>query len=369
MNQDFYNADDLKLTSILDMASSNMRQGQSYIARPLIINIYNRITLNKRTLNELEDLDYKYKLGEACFNVLELNILEDSQSRRYTGLYCYLCLSHVIVEKPDFRQAYLVRILLLKSYQSLFQDLIHLLICKSENPFTVFSPVPEMSPESVINKMIRADLDSAPELGNRTPHFRELQKELDDEICGIYFDPKKVVPQAIEDGNSFHQTLLNHLDQEILGTIMLNYYFQETEDKHIFIADHFMTNGFGSDMPTLRYLSILNPKDRCIILEYLIREGIVNSILIDKLIMAYVKAGETTYAQNAIDYARANGDTEMNLWAYEQKLNMPIPKRMTKTERLELVESDRYGATLPIHFEFLDKIEFFLKYDEIKKNH
>lgn len=141
---------------------------------------------------------------------------------------------------------------------------------------------------------------------------------------------------------------------------MLNHFSSQVKDKHLFIANHFLTYGFGTDMPTLRYFSILEPIDRCIIMEFLISQGMLNFIMIDKLTMAYAKAGYPSFASEAVEYARQAGESEMNVWAYEQKAKMPVPKALSREERLGLVNQDRQGAQTPLHHEFLDKIEFFL---------
>lgn len=142
---------------------------------------------------------------------------------------------------------------------------------------------------------------------------------------------------------------------------MLNHFVAQAKTKHHFIANHFLVHGFGTDNPTLRYFSILEPLDRCIIMECLVDQGILNFVLLDKLVMAYAKAGYPHYASEAVEVVRRIGDSDFNIWAYEQKAKMAIPKAMSKEERLLLAEEDRKNANTSLHHQFLDKIEFFLK--------
>jgi hypothetical protein len=220
MKQEFHNLNDLQLPYLLDLTINNVKQGQIQVAHPCIVNTYNRIIKNNRLLNTLEDAAYKCKLGEVCFFALETKIVEDLQSNRYTALYSYLSVSHAINLRQNFRQAYLVRILLLQSYSNLFMEPINLLFCEDDDPdmarMRAFSPIPKVSPESVINKMIRSDLEACPELVNDSDHFGKIKNDLDKGFVGMFYDPQIVIPKAVQEGQKFHEGFFKYLNQEML---------------------------------------------------------------------------------------------------------------------------------------------------------
>ena len=68
------------------------------------------------------------------------------------------------------------------------------------------------------------------------------------------------------------------------------------------IVSHFRQYPFGSVMPDLTVLSLLPPVDRCLILERVAEVCSVNVIVwIDKLSMAYLKAGWRDIAMQFLD--------------------------------------------------------------------
>jgi len=68
------------------------------------------------------------------------------------------------------------------------------------------------------------------------------------------------------------------------------------------IIDYFHNNPFGTNPPNMTVLSLLPPVDRCLILEQLVCGCTSNRIdVIDKLSMAYLKAGWRDVANEFLD--------------------------------------------------------------------
>ena len=84
----------------------------------------------------------------------------------------------------------------------------------------------------------------------------------------------------------------------------MDYFQDQLEEKHLTIVDFFALNGFGSNMPILTYLSTLEPLDRCIILEKIFDEQGGDIILLDKLLLAYVKIGRVDLAEEFLEIVR-----------------------------------------------------------------
>lgn len=72
------------------------------------------------------------------------------------------------------------------------------------------------------------------------------------------------------------------------------------------IVSHFKQHPFGTVMPDLTILSLLPPVDRCLILERVAGECRVDAIVwIDKLSMAYLKAGWRDIAMQFLEACRS----------------------------------------------------------------
>ena len=68
------------------------------------------------------------------------------------------------------------------------------------------------------------------------------------------------------------------------------------------IIEHFIRHPFGTHPPDMTVLSILPPEDRCLILERLFRLRSGNILdLVDKLSMAYLKAGWPDLANRFVE--------------------------------------------------------------------
>ena len=68
------------------------------------------------------------------------------------------------------------------------------------------------------------------------------------------------------------------------------------------IIEHFIRRPFGTHPPDMTVLSLLPPEDRCIILERLFRRHSGNILdLVDKLSMAYLKAGWPDLANRFVE--------------------------------------------------------------------
>ena len=74
------------------------------------------------------------------------------------------------------------------------------------------------------------------------------------------------------------------------------------------IIEHFIRHPFGTHPPDMTVLSLLPPEDRCIILERLFRRHSGNILdLVDKLSMAYLKAGWPDLANRFVEYCVKGG--------------------------------------------------------------
>ncbi len=83
------------------------------------------------------------------------------------------------------------------------------------------------------------------------------------------------------------------------------------------IIAHFRRHPFGSIPPNMTVLSILPPVDRCLILERLFAGGYGDpTALVDKLSMAYLKAGWKVLAQKFLVASFQGGCIDENLLGY-----------------------------------------------------
>ena len=74
------------------------------------------------------------------------------------------------------------------------------------------------------------------------------------------------------------------------------------------IIEHFIRNPFGTHPPDMTVLSLLPPEDRCLILERLFQRHSGNVLdLVDKLSMAYLKAGWLDLANRFVEYCVKGG--------------------------------------------------------------
>jgi RimJ/RimL family protein N-acetyltransferase len=141
----------------------------------------------------------------------------------------------------------------------------------------------------------------------------------------------------------------------------MNYFLSHIEQKHVAIVEFFLQNGFGTSMPILSFFSYLKPIDRCIILEKLFDLKIRGINLYDKMVLAYVKVGRPLFGKEVIDFARSKGESEMNCWGLEQKLDLGIPQEITDQYRLEMLQGFLGNVTIPQEGKFLGLLINFIR--------
>jgi len=125
----------------------------------------------------------------------------------------------------------------------------------------------------------------------------------------------------------------------------------------------FKRNKFGTNNPILTYLSILSPTDRCVILEALYDPYHFDSILNDKLLLAYVTNGKKKYAEEVIENSIQNGESDINIFGLRSKINLGLAPVRNRNQRLEIYNDFLSRSQNPIETEFLNLlIEFCNQY-------
>lgn len=81
---------------------------------------------------------------------------------------------------------------------------------------------------------------------------------------------------------------------------------------------------------------MLSPDDRCVILEHLFDPDGLNSVLSDKLLLAYVTNDRKDLAQKVIENSERNGENELNLMGLRHKLNLGLAPKRNRNERLKI---------------------------------
>ncbi len=140
-----------------------------------------------------------------------------------------------------------------------------------------------------------------------------------------------------------------------------DFYRDFKRSSHQMIIDYFNKYGFGTNMPVLTYLSILAPIDRCVILENLFDINRLNSILSDKLLLAYVTSGKKELARLVIENSIRNGESELNVWALESKLDLGLAPFRNRDQRLALYNDFLCKTESILEIEFLNILIQFCK--------
>lgn len=98
---------------------------------------------------------------------------------------------------------------------------------------------------------------------------------------------------------------------------------QRIGNRHDRISDYFKTHTFGRNPEDLTVLSLLPPVDRCLILERVMEAGMVGDFLacIDKLSMAYFKAGWNDVARAFLEGCDNSGLLQGHRQWFEDKLD------------------------------------------------
>lgn len=116
---------------------------------------------------------------------------------------------------------------------------------------------------------------------------------------------------------------------------------------------------YGTNNPIMNYLSVLAPIDRCVILEELYNPSILNSILSDKLLLAYVTNGKKHLAEKVIENSIDNGESKMNICGLRNKLDLGLAPTRNRYQRLAIYNDFLSKSQNPTETEFLNLlIEF-----------
>lgn len=142
----------------------------------------------------------------------------------------------------------------------------------------------------------------------------------------------------------------------------MNHFLNQLNSKHNPIVEYFLRNGFGTSMPVLTALSVLQPLDRCIILERIFELNVRNIHLYDKMVLAYVKIGRPDYGAQVVKFARQMGENEFNCNGIEEKLKLVgIPPERTDQQRLFIIQDYLATTSVPKEIEFLNILTNFIK--------
>lgn len=102
------------------------------------------------------------------------------------------------------------------------------------------------------------------------------------------------------------------------------------------IIQFFSRNRFGLNNPVMTYLSVLATTDRCVILEELYNPNFLDSVLSDKLLLAYVTSGKKPLAEKVIQNSIRLGESEINVWGLRNKLDLGLPPSRNRAQRLAI---------------------------------
>lgn len=122
---------------------------------------------------------------------------------------------------------------------------------------------------------------------------------------------------------------------------------------HDTIIQFFRRNKFGTNNPVMTYLSILDTTDRCVILEELYNPTTLDSILSDKLLLAYVSSGKKHLAEKVIENSIRKGENDMNVWGLRSKLELGLAPSRNREQRLTIYNDFLSRAQDKLEIEFL----------------
>lgn len=125
------------------------------------------------------------------------------------------------------------------------------------------------------------------------------------------------------------------------------------------IIKFFQQHGFGTNNPVMTFLSVLSTTDRCVILEELFNPNKLNSILSDKLLLAYVTSGKQHLAEKVIENSIQNNEIEINVWGLKSKLDLGLAPTRNRAQRLVIYNDFLSKTQNPLEIKFLNLlIEF-----------
>jgi len=109
----------------------------------------------------------------------------------------------------------------------------------------------------------------------------------------------------------------------------------------------------------MTYLSILAPNDRCVVLEELYRPDVIDSILSDKLLLAYISNGKHNLAKRIIENSIRIGDSDDNVAGLKSKLDLGLAPNRNRAERIEIYKNFLTQSPNPLEVEFLNILIIF----------
>jgi len=131
------------------------------------------------------------------------------------------------------------------------------------------------------------------------------------------------------------------------------------------IIEFFRNYGFGTNNPILTYFSVLATTERCVILEELYNPKILDSILSDKLLLAYVTSGKIDLAKTVIENSTKNGESDINIWGLNSKLDLGLAPTRNRDQRLAIYNDFLSKTENPVEIKFLNLlIDFCNKHYE-----
>lgn len=134
---------------------------------------------------------------------------------------------------------------------------------------------------------------------------------------------------------------------------------------HLPIVEFFRNYGFGTNNPILTYFSVLATTERCVILEELYNPKVLDSILSDKLLLAYITSGKIDLAKKVIENSTKNGESDINIWGLNSKLDLGLAPARNRNQRLAIYNDFLSKTENPTEIKFLNLlIDFCNKYYE-----
>lgn len=161
--------------------------------------------------------------------------------------------------------------------------------------------------------------------------------------------------------NSFFQDLYVKKIKESENQIDFKYFAHLKNIKHDEIIAFFHAHELGSSNPIMKYLNILAPIDRCIIIEQLFNPLILNSLYIRyKMVLYYVTADRLDLAEKIIEFSTVNGDIVLSIDLMKSKLNIGESPKFENWQRIEQMKKEFEKESGALERSFINLIIDFL---------
>lgn len=149
------------------------------------------------------------------------------------------------------------------------------------------------------------------------------------------------------------------------GDDSFKHHKQYKHSGHDIIIKFFQKNSFGTNNPVMTFLSVLATTDRCVILEELFNPNLLNSVLSDKLLLAYITSGKHNLAEKVIENSIQNGESDMNVRGLRSKMDLGLAPTRNRAQRLAIYNDFLSKTNNPLEVEFLNLlIDFCNKHYE-----